>query len=134
MIPLADEWDAMLSRTEPMESQTVAEDIKPWTIKNVAPEHRNAAIAAADRADLLIGEWLGRAILSQVKIDQRTSVAAPGAATSGETPSTSLSEIEALIRIARDLASVPGVSDRTKGLPLSLIRERLKAAKGSDHG
>lgn len=119
-----------------MESQTVAEDIKPWTIKGIAPEHRNAAIAAADRADVLIGEWMSRAILSQVKIDQRTAVASATTQSGPATgPSASgLAEITQLIEIAKGLQGLEGVSDRTKGLPLSLIRERLKAAKGSDHG
>lgn len=133
MIPLADEWDGLiLNRTEPMESQTVAEEIKPWTIKGIAPEHRNAAIAAADRADVLIGEWMSRAILSQVKIDQRTAVASATTQSGPATgPSASgLAEITQLIEIAKGLQGLEGVSDRTKGLPLSLIRERLKAAKG----
>lgn len=131
MIPLADEWDAMLSRTEPMESQTVAEDVKPWTIKGIGPEERNAAIAAADRADVLIGEWMCRAIRSQVKLDQRTDIASSGPSSgSPETSSENFTQIAQLIEIARGMQSLSGISTRTAALPIALIRAKLKAAKG----
>jgi hypothetical protein len=45
-------------------------DVKPWTIKGVDPEERNAAISAANRLEMTIGEWLKRAIRTQVQVDR----------------------------------------------------------------
>lgn len=46
------------------------DDIKPWTVKGVSPETRNAAIAAAQREGMVMGEWLARAILGQVQAER----------------------------------------------------------------
>lgn len=40
--------------------------VKPWTVKGIGSEERTAAIAAAERSGLTIGEWLTRAIRTQV--------------------------------------------------------------------
>lgn len=42
----------------------------PWAIRNVTLEARNAAIAAARREGLTLGEWMDRAIRQQVKADR----------------------------------------------------------------
>ena len=42
-------------------------DPKPWSIRGVHPEVRNAALAEAKREGVTIGEWLDRAIRSHVK-------------------------------------------------------------------
>jgi hypothetical protein len=47
--------------------------VKPWTIKGIAPEERNAAIAAAEREGLTIGEWLTRAIRTQIQADHQAN-------------------------------------------------------------
>lgn len=63
-----------MSETVGLAEESVHEEaldrVKPWTVKGIAPEERNAAIAAADRADMTIGEWLTRAIRTQVQADQ----------------------------------------------------------------
>ena len=56
---------------EVVEREDVSDRVKPWTIKGIAPEERNAAIAAADRQDMNIGEWLSRAIRAQVQSDHQ---------------------------------------------------------------
>jgi hypothetical protein len=43
---------------ETIEAGDTTDRVKPWTIKGIAPEERNAAIAAAEREGLAIGEWL----------------------------------------------------------------------------
>lgn len=43
--------------------------IKPWTIKGIPDEERNAAIAAAGRERMLIGDWIVRAIRTQIQAD-----------------------------------------------------------------
>jgi hypothetical protein len=84
------------------------DDVKPWTIKNVPPEERNAAIAAAQRASQTMGEWLSRAIRSQVKEDagaQRapTVMQPPAPPTSPTIPTSELTEIlELATRTGRD--------------------------------
>jgi len=45
----------------------MTDDPKPWSIRGVHPEVRNAALAAAKREGVTIGEWLDRAIRSHVK-------------------------------------------------------------------
>lgn len=41
--------------------------MRPWTIKGIPAEARNAAIAAAGREGVTIGAWIERAIRAQVK-------------------------------------------------------------------
>ena len=55
---------------------------KPWTVRGVPPEARNAAIAAAKRAEVNIGAWLTRAVRVAVKAEREESraVAKIGAA------------------------------------------------------
>jgi hypothetical protein len=36
--------------------------VKPWTIKGIAPGRAKRSVAAAQRADMSIGQWLTRAI------------------------------------------------------------------------
>lgn len=47
----------------------MSDDIKPWSIRGVPPESRNAAIAAANREKMAIGAWMDRAIRTQVQAD-----------------------------------------------------------------
>lgn len=49
-----------------MESD-MTDEPKPWSIRGVHPEVRNAALAAAKRNNMTIGEWLDRAIRSHIK-------------------------------------------------------------------
>ncbi len=49
-----------------------SDSIKPWSIRGVEPEARNAALAAAKRDGLPIGEWLGRAIRSHIQGERRS--------------------------------------------------------------
>lgn len=48
----------------------MSDDIKPWSIRGVPPESRNAAIAAANREKMSIGSWIDRAIRAQVQADR----------------------------------------------------------------
>jgi hypothetical protein len=58
--------------SETIETTETADRVKPWTIKGIPPEERNAAIAAADREGLTIGEWLTRTIRMQVQADHQS--------------------------------------------------------------
>ena len=56
---------------ETVDVADTADRVKPWTVKGIAREARNAAIAAAEREGLTIGEWLSRVIRMQVQADHR---------------------------------------------------------------
>lgn len=105
--------------------------VKPWTIKGITPEIRNAAIAAADRADEAIGEWITRAIRTQVKADHNASREVTR--TDQAAPQVDLGEIERLIAMAQSMATItnePPPVGVTR-LAYGLLRDRLKAAKSS---
>src|SRR5947207_15812433 len=88
-----------------LEAQDPEGRIKPWTVKGIAPEERNAAIAAADREGLTIGEWLSRAIRTQVQSDRqsdRAPVPLPGIPQSDR--QSDLSSVERMIALARQIA------------------------------
>src|SRR5690242_13080259 len=58
--------------SETDEALETTDRVRPWTIKGIPPEERNAAIAAAEREGLTIGEWLTRAIRTQAQADHRS--------------------------------------------------------------
>jgi hypothetical protein len=48
-------------------AEEASDSVKPWTIRGVPPEERNAAIEAAKRSDISIGEWLRWAIRAKIQ-------------------------------------------------------------------
>jgi hypothetical protein len=90
------------------EREEASERVKPWTVKGIAPEERNAAIAAAERADMTIGEWLSRAIRSQVQADLKSDRAPVplGTGTRTSDRQSDLSSVERMIALARQIAEV----------------------------
>ena len=103
--------------------------IKPWTIKGISPEARNAAIAAAERARQPIGEWVSRAIRSQVQSDRQESRAPvpviPQSASVSDR-AADLAQLERLVALTTSLsvagAPPPKVVSRSAYV---LIRQRL---------
>src|SRR5256885_2028329 len=82
--------------------------VKPWTVKGIPPEERNAAIAAADREGLTIGEWLTRAIRTQVQTDHRSDrlpVAFDLPASLPSDRQSDLADLERVVELAKTLAS-----------------------------
>src|SRR5689334_19461829 len=68
------------------------------------PEERNAAIAAAEREGLTIGEWLTRAIRTQVQTDHRSDrlpVALDPPALSASDPQSDLADLERVVALAK---------------------------------
>lgn len=57
--------------TSASESPTVPDEIKPWTIRNVPPDVRNAALSAAKRRGVDIGELVSRALLSDIQAERQ---------------------------------------------------------------
>ena len=111
--------------------EEAADGVKPWTVKGIAPEERNAAIAAADRQDMTIGEWLSRAIRAQVQADQRSDRAPVPVNGQGSDRQSDLSDVERMIALARQIAEVnktpiPRSIARTTH---AIMREHLGAIK-----
>ena len=105
--------------------------VKPWTIKGIPPEIRNAAIAAADREKMAIGAWLGRAILGQVKTD-RTQDRAPAVVGPEVRPEADLADIERLIAATAELAQAAGEPPpkAVTRAAYGLLRDKLASIKG----
>ena len=108
-----------------------ANRVKPWTIKGIPPDIRNAAISAADREKQAIGEWIGRAILSQVKSD-RNQNRAPVVVGPAVRPEVDLADIERLIAATAELAQAAGEPPPkvVTRAAYGLLREKLAAIKG----
>src|SRR3569832_1698623 len=96
---------------ETIEATDTTDRVKPWTIKGIPPEERNAAIAAAEREGLTIGEWLTRAIRTQVQADHRSDrllvVTEIPASAKGDRQSD-LADLERMITLAEKIASANG--------------------------
>lgn len=111
------------------------QEIKPWTIKGIPPEIRNAAIAAADREDKTIGEWIGRAILQTIKADRQADRAPVPVEQPRVGPSDAgldLDRIERLAAVAERMAAAaqkpvpPGIRAQVN----KLVKVGLRALEG----
>ncbi len=95
----------------PVALPDVAEDKaggdKPWTVRGVPPEARNAAIAAAKRSDVNIGAWLTRAVRVAVKAEREESraVATVGAA---PLPVCPVADVQVAFSVAQQLSEATG--------------------------
>jgi hypothetical protein len=106
-----------------------SENIKPWTIKNIAPEERNAAIEAAQRARLPLGAWMSRAIRTQIKEDLNASrapvvvSASPPApvAPAIAAPDTTIIELDEMASLAERVSRMSG-----KPVPRAITRSLLR--------
>lgn len=116
----------------PTQSDQASEDrIRPWTIKGIGPEVRNAAIAAAERAKLPIGEWMSRAIRGQVQADRQESRVPVPVRAEAPDRTAELAELERLVALTSTLsgAGAPPPKTVSRGA-YSLIRQRLAEMKG----
>jgi hypothetical protein len=121
---------------ETIEAGDATDRVKPWTVKGIAPEERNAAIAAADREGLTIGEWLTRAIRTQVQADHRSDrlpivTEIPASVTADR--QSDLADLERLVSLSEKLAAAIGqpIPATITRATYSLMREHLKALKAS---
>jgi hypothetical protein len=96
-----------------------------WTAEGIGPEERNAAIAAAEREGLTIGEWLTRAIRTQVQADLVPAVVAPSFSPKADWQAD-LADLERIISLAQRIAStnnqpIPaGITRATYSLQLTI--------------
>src|SRR3954469_1511223 len=122
--------------SETDEALETTDRVKPWTVKGIPPEERNAAIAAAEREGLTIGEWLTRAIRTQVQTDHRSDrlpVALDPPASLPSDRQADLADLERVVELAKTLAAANGqpIPATITRATYSLMREHLKALKGS---
>lgn len=109
--------------------------IKPWTIKGIPAEERNAAIAAAKRGKMSIGDWLSRAIRVAVQADRQDqrapAVVADQSDRTGErSDPADLAEVERLVDMVGKLAIATGEPppEGVSKTAYRLLRRRLTAA------
>src|SRR3954451_7885155 len=117
--------------SETDETSETTDRVKPWTVKAIPTEERNAAIAAAEREGLTIGEWLTRAIRTQVQADHRSDrlpVVTEIPASAKADRQSDLSDLERMITLAEKIASAngqpipPGITRAT----YALMRDHLR--------
>ena len=89
----------------------MSDNIKPWTIRGIPPEERNAASEAAKRSDMNLGEWLRRAIRTQIQQELQSSRAPVAVGQPQSDSQTGLSDVERIAASFRDLAAA--------GVPIS---------------
>ena len=84
----------------------MSDDIKPWSIRGVPPESRNAAIAAANREKMAIGAWMDRAIRTQVQADLGRQTA-PTIASDNDRPTrqTTLDDVSRVVGMISELSA-----------------------------
>jgi hypothetical protein len=108
--------------------------VKPWTIKGIPPETRNAAIAAAERDHQTLGEWFTRAIPAIIQYNrQQNRLPVPvDQPVRPSDPEADLAEIERLMGVVKDLHGVTSAPPpkRLTALAYSLVSARLKTIKG----
>lgn len=105
--------------------------VKPWTIKGIPAEARNAAIAAAERERQTLGEWMARAIRTQIQSDRQRD-RAPTLVGPEPILLADLGEIERLIAATAELAQASG-EPPPKAITRAaygLLRSRIKASTG----
>lgn len=92
-------------------SDTAKASPAPWTIRGIPPEERNAAIEAAKRSDMTLGEWLRRAIRTEILKENQSSRAPVPVRQAMSDSQTALSDVERIAAYFRDLAAA--------GVPIS---------------
>lgn len=108
--------------------------VKPWTIKGIGPEERNAAIAAAERVGMTIGEWLTRAIRTQVQADHqadRAPVVIEQAVQPKADREADLAAMERMIALAERIATAnkQAIPKSITRATHALMREQLSAIR-----
>jgi hypothetical protein len=121
-----------------MADQSDQSDPKPWTIKNVAPEERNAAIAAAKRDKMDLGPWISLAIRQKIQADRqvdRAPVPIEIPENSSVRPTASeidLTALERMMAIAEKVAAMSGkpLPQDIRGKTHKLLRVGLRTLDG----
>src|SRR5690349_9067021 len=110
--------------------------VRPWTVKGIPPEERNAAIAAAEREGLTIGEWLTRAIRTQVQADHRSDrlpIVTEIPASAKADRQSDLADLERMITLAEKIAGANGqpIPAGITRATYALMRDHLRDIRAS---
>ena len=122
--------------SETDQSVEQSDPVKPWTVKGVPPEARNAAIAAAKRNKLPIGDWLVRSIRAQVQAEhqgQRAPAVMADQSAERSDPAADLAAVERLVAMVSQLATATGEAppEAVSRTAYRLLRRRLAVAAAS---
>ncbi len=100
-----------------------SESVKPWTVRGIPPEERNAAIAAAKRSDMTLGDWLSRAIRTEIQQEKQANRAPVAVGQAVSDSQTSLSNAERVAASIRDLAAagVPVAKSHASKITAALV-------------
>jgi len=105
----------------------------PWSIKLMPMEERNAALAAAKRRKMPVGEWLALAIRTQIQTERNGNKlpAKISRRTIGE--GLTLGEVERLVSMARDVAGASNMAlpKGVQSLAFRYFRERMLHGAGT---
>ena len=103
--------------------------VKPWTIKGVPPDIRNAIISHANREKMALGEWIARAGRSYIQADRQRDKA-PMIVGPQVQPQADLAEIERVVAMASQLAAAGAPPPKAVSrLAYSLLKDRLGSMK-----
>ena len=111
------------------------DDIKPWTIRNVPPDVRNAALAAAKRRGVDIGELVSRALLSDIQAERQEQRAPAVVPAPVPEPATTPAKSEGFARpfdlagSAQLLAGMAQVLGALGEIPDGLRRDTVRATR-----
>lgn len=83
----------------------VSDNVKPWTIRGIPPEERNAAGEAAKRDGSNLGDWLRRAIRTQIQEQAASSRLPVPVRQEPSDTAAHLSDVERIASSIRDLAA-----------------------------
>jgi len=107
----------------------MTDDPKPWSIRGVHPEVRNAALAAAKREGVTIGEWLDRAIRSHVRSGRKQE---ENVSDNAVRQVADLSDAERLVSMISRLAEAGApVPKSVASKAYNVIRDGLKDVQGN---
>ena len=106
-----------------------SDGVKPWTIKGVPPDIRNAIIAHANREKMALGEWIARAGRAYIQSD-RNKDKTPVVVGLEVRPQANLSEIERVVTMASQLAAAGAPPPKAVSrLAYNLLKDRLGSMK-----
>ena len=82
-----------------------SDSVKPWTVRGIPPEERNAASEAAKRSGVTLGDWLQRAIRTQIQQQAGENRMPVPVRQEASDMAANLSDVERIASSFRDMAA-----------------------------
>ena len=105
--------------------------IRPWTIKSVANETREAVITAARMEGLTVGQWLERQMRGYAQVGRSLPQSVQLSPVVSPAHQASLDAAVQAAGLVKQLSDIPGLPESVLRSAYTLLRERLRAARGS---